>query len=227
MAEKIRFASFPRTEAAPDFISSVVGVFQSHLSTIGTVELKKGLTSDQVLSVLCGDLMALGFDVETGKKANQKIRRPVFFGENGRPDLRYEIDAYHPEWSCGLEVEAGRAWMGNAVYRDLIQALVMVQLDHLVLAVPQTYKYLTSKRPTSSRDYDENTVAVADALYGHSRIQMPFTLTVVELLRRVFLGPSRAALGRPHSPWSSSHSRDNAWAFDMSAEVIHSLTMSR
>ena len=68
--------------------------------------------------------------------------------------------------------------MGNAVYRDLIQALVMVQLDHLVLAVPQTYKYFTGKRQTISRDY-ENTVAVADALYGHSRIQMPFTLIVV------------------------------------------------
>jgi len=26
--------------------------------------------------------------------------------------------------------------MGNAVYRDLIQALVMVELEHLILAVP-------------------------------------------------------------------------------------------
>ena len=178
MADKIRFTSFPRTVAPQSFISSVVDVFQNHLPTINTVALDKGLTSDQVLSVLSADLMALGFDVETGKKASQKIRRPVFFGENGRPDLQYEIDAYHADWSCGLEVEAGRAWMGNAVYRDLIQALVMVQLDHLVLAVPQTYKYLSGKRQTSSKDY-ENTVAVADALYGHSRIQMPFTLTVV------------------------------------------------
>jgi hypothetical protein len=32
-------------------------------------------------------------------------------------------------------VEAGRAWMGNAIYRDLLQALVMVQVDHLILAV--------------------------------------------------------------------------------------------
>ena len=67
--------------------------------------------------------------------------------------------------------------MGNAVYRDLIQALVMVELNHLLLAVPQAYRYKTSGRATVSRDY-ENTVSVAQALYGHSRIAMPFSLCV-------------------------------------------------
>ena len=68
--------------------------------------------------------------------------------------------------------------MGNAGYRDLIQALVMVNLDHLILAVPLVYKYKSQGRDTYSRDY-ENTVAVADALFGHSRIVMPFSLTVL------------------------------------------------
>jgi len=68
--------------------------------------------------------------------------------------------------------------MGNAVYRDLIQALVMVELEHLILALPISYKYMTRGRQTISRDY-ENSVAVADALYGHSRIRMPFGLTVI------------------------------------------------
>jgi hypothetical protein len=67
-------------------------------------------------------------------RASCSSSRPVFFGENGMPTLSYQIDAYHPEWRAGLEVEAGRAWMGNAIYRDLIQALVMVQVDHVVLA---------------------------------------------------------------------------------------------
>lgn len=178
MADTIRFTAFPRTQAPPDFLSSVVAAFQANLGEISTVEQEKGLTSDVVLAVMRQGLVGLGFDVEAGKKAAQKIKRPVFFGENGRPELQYEIDAYHTGWRCGLEVEAGRAWMGNAIYRDLIQALVMVELDHLVLAVPRTYKYVTGKRPTISKDY-ENTIAVANALYGHSRIQMPFTLTVV------------------------------------------------
>ena len=102
----------------------------------------------------------------------------MFYGENGKPTLNYQIDAYHTGWRCGLEVEAARAWMGNAVYRDLIQALVMVQVDHLVLAVPNSYKYMSGGRPVSSADY-ENTVAVADALYGHSRIKLPYGLTVL------------------------------------------------
>ena len=63
---------------------------------------------------------------------------PECAGENAQPDLQYEVDAWHPEWKAGMEVEAGRAWMGNAVYRDLIQALVMVDMEYLFLAVPQT-----------------------------------------------------------------------------------------
>jgi hypothetical protein len=68
--------------------------------------------------------------------------------------------------------------MGNAVYRDLIQAMVMVDLEHLILAVPITYKYLSGGKQTSSRDY-ENTVSVADALYSHTRIRMPYGLTII------------------------------------------------
>ena len=58
--------------------------------------LTKGLTSDEVLSVLRCELEHVGFDVETGKRADQKIKRPVFFGENAQPDLQYEVDAWHP-----------------------------------------------------------------------------------------------------------------------------------
>ena len=116
--------------------------------------------------------------METGKRDQDKIRRPVFFGENAQPDLQYEIDAWHPEWRAGLEVEAGRAWMGNAIYRDLVQALVMVEMDYLVLAVPKAYRYTSRGKTTVSKDYD-NTVSVAQALYGHSRIAMPFSLCVI------------------------------------------------
>ena len=68
--------------------------------------------------------------------------------------------------------------MGNAVYRDLIQALVMVNMEHLILAVPQAYRYKSGGRAVASRDYD-NTVAVVQALYAHSRVEMPFSLSVI------------------------------------------------
>jgi hypothetical protein len=149
-----------------------------HEAVISTTALPKGLKSDEVLAVMGDDLQALGFQVETGKQRNQKIDRPVFFGENGAPTLNYQIDAYQPVWRAGLEIEAGRAWMGNAVYRDLIQAAVMVGVDYLYLAVPNGYRYKSSGRETISRDY-ENTRDVADALFGHSRLRLPYRLVVI------------------------------------------------
>jgi len=174
----VRFISYPRTEPPPEFAQPVVEQFRSVESSIATEHLAKGLTSDKVLQFVRPGLQDLGFFVETGKERAQTIERPVFFGEQGVPTLRYRIDAYHQEWHCGLEVEAGRAWMGNAVYRDLIQALVMVQVDHLILAVPNGYKYKTGGRTAISTDF-KNTCAVAEALYGHSRITLPYGLTVI------------------------------------------------
>jgi len=68
--------------------------------------------------------------------------------------------------------------MGNAVYRDLIEALVMVNVEHLVLAVPNGYRYKSGGRTVTSNDY-QNTLAVADALYGHSRMTLPYGLIVI------------------------------------------------
>lgn len=160
--------SFPRTQSPPDFARDIVAVFQKHEPLICTRTLAKGLKSDEVLAMLSPDLQGLEFAVELGKTHSDKIRRPVFFGENGKPGLQYEIDAWHEGEKCGLEIEAGRGGMGNALYRDLVQALVMVELELLVLAVANTYKFSGSV----SRDYDK-TVAVADALFEHSRIVMP------------------------------------------------------
>ena len=153
-------------------------VFRKNEEKISTVELTKGLTSDAVLAIVRDDLVALGFEVEGGKKREDKIERPVFFGENGSATLRYQIDAYNPDIRCGLEVEAGRALMGNAVYRDLVQAMVMVQVDHLVLAVPNTYKFTNQNKLAISRDY-ESARDIADALFGHTRVTMPYKLTLI------------------------------------------------
>ena len=174
----IRYLCFPRTEPPPDFASSIADVFKAHEASIGTLTLDKGLTSDGVLKIIRDDLVELGFDVERGKRRGQKIERPVFFGENGLPELRYEVDAFHSPWKCGLEVEAGRAWLGNAVYRDLIQALVMVQVDTLFLAVPNSYKYKTGGRPATSHDYD-NARSVIETLFSHTRFRFPYSLVLL------------------------------------------------
>jgi hypothetical protein len=174
----IRYISYPRTAPPPRFAADIVSVFEKHRSEIDTTNLAKGLTSNDVLGVLAQDLIELGFQVEIGRSRADKIERPVFFGENGEATLRYQVDGYHPTWHCGLEIEAGRVWMGNAVYRDLIQACVMVEVDCLCLAVPQQYKYNSGGKGLSSRDY-ENTRDVLDALYGHSRVKLPYGLLLI------------------------------------------------
>ena len=96
------------------------GVLRRHEHNIGTLHLTKGLTSNEVLAVIRDDLVAIGFEVEAGKQKEDKSSGRCSSARTACPHSSPEIDAYHPGWRCGLEVEAGRAWMGNAVYRDLV-----------------------------------------------------------------------------------------------------------
>ena len=174
----VHFSSFPRTQPPTEAARQLVDVFRAHEAAIGTDHLEKGLLSDAVLEVIRPDLESLGFLVETGKSKAEKIFRPVFFGEDGVPAHHYEIDAYHQGWRCGLEVEAGRAWMGNAVYRDLVLAALMVDMDHFALAVPNQYKHSSGGRRVAHRDY-ESAVKLAETIYAHPRLQLPYSLTVI------------------------------------------------
>jgi hypothetical protein len=54
----------------------------------------------------------------------------------------------------------------------------MVQVDHLCLAVPNGYRYQSSGKASVSQDY-ANTLNVVDALYGHSRVKIPYGLTLI------------------------------------------------
>ena len=178
MATTVRFTSFPQTMPPPDFVPLIVDIFRNHEPTISTIALAKGLESDPVLKELAGDLANIGSVVETAKATKGKIPRPVFYGENGLPSLRYDIDAYHPLWRCGLEVEAGRAILGNAIFRDLFQAMVMTDVDHLCLGIPNLYKHKSAGRNITVKYY-EKAISIAGALYGHTRVTMPYGLTVI------------------------------------------------
>ncbi|WP_237561620.1 hypothetical protein [Halorubrum halophilum] len=155
-----------------------MAAFRANEGAISTVEDDNGLKSDDVLNVVRDDLDAIGFDVEEGKKEEEKIHRPVLFGENGEPDLQYEVDGYHEGKRYGLEVEASRAVLGNALYRDLIQAAVMVQVDTLVLVVPNVYRYNNGGRTTESRAYEKSR-DVIDTVYASGRVELPFETLLI------------------------------------------------
>lgn len=175
MAEtSLRYNCYPRTQKPPVFAKEIFSVFEHHSDEIASESLDDGLVSDEVLAMVRDGLEELGFDVEAGKRKEEKIHRPVLYGENGEPQLRYEVDGYHEEWRCGLEIEAGRAWKGNAIYRDLIQAMMMVQVDTLALAVPNVYKYSGGENPAFQKTRD-----VVDTLYDIGRFELPYNLILI------------------------------------------------
>jgi hypothetical protein len=131
------------------------------------------MQSNDVLGVIASGLQALNFTVETGKQKAGTLPRPVFFGEEGVPSRTYEIDAFEPDEGIALEVEAGRATMGNAIYRDLIQASLMVDARFLALAVPIEYRYKSGGRTVPERSY-EKTYSVVEAIFGSPRLVLPF-----------------------------------------------------
>lgn len=169
-----RWRFFPAYAAPPDWVHPVVGVFAAVREEIDSaVTFEKRMASNDVLRVLTPGLTGLGFAVEEGKTEIGKLPRPVFFGDEGEYLRTYEIDTFEPERGIALEVEAGRATMGNAIYRDLIQASLMVDANFLVLAVPIEYRYMSKGKQMKEASYTK-TYSVVEAIYGSPRLVLPF-----------------------------------------------------
>jgi hypothetical protein len=164
---------FPAYSPPPDWAQPLVEIFREHRKGIDSkVTHSKRMKSNDVLAVLADDLEGkMEFTVERGKKELGKLPRPVFYGDEGTYLRTYEIDAFQPDLGIALEVEAGRATMGNAIYRDLIQASLMVDAEFLAMAVPVEYRY--GKKPTKEPSYAK-TYSVVEAIYGSKRMQLPF-----------------------------------------------------
>ena len=164
---------FPAHSRPPAWVEPLVEVFRDHQAEIDSqIVHPQRMQSDDVLAVVADDLEEkLGFDVERGKNVEGKLPRPVFFGDQGSFLRTYWIDAFQEEHGIALEIEAGRATMGNAIYRDLIQASLMVDARYLALAVPVEYRY--GERPTKEPSYAK-TYSVVEAIYGSPRLNLPF-----------------------------------------------------
>jgi hypothetical protein len=132
-------------------------------------KLHTRLDSDEVLEHIRKPLEKLGWEIEKGKTKSNKIERPVLYGDDGIPRLKYEIDGWHNEHKAVLEVESGRGWQGNAVYRDLIRASIMQDVEFLILGVRLEYKYSN----VTQNDY-EKTRDQVEAIYASARLNLPF-----------------------------------------------------
>jgi len=106
----------------------------------------------------------LGFQVETGKKADQKVKVPVLFGRNGRIEKSFDADAWHREGHMVLEAEAGRGFTNNQFLKDLFQACMMHDVDYCAIAVRNLY--------IASQDF-ESIAAFFETLYASRRLMIP------------------------------------------------------
>ncbi len=158
---------YPVRLPAPDWADGVLKTFGAVRSKIDSGK-NRGVSSDAALAALRPGLKKLGFKVERGKTAKEKIWRPVLFGENGRPVVAYEVDGFHGREKIVLEVEAGRGAANNADYRDLVRTSLMVDADYMVLAMMLEYR--AGKQVT--RSY-EQTRKRLDAIYASDRLKLP------------------------------------------------------
>jgi len=168
---------FPRNERPPQWVTELVGVVEAHRVDLDTQPMPEAeserLTSDRVLGVLRPGMVALGYTVESGKLAGQRIERPVLFGDNGHESVRYEIDAFHDDLGIAVEVEAGRGAMGNADYRDIIRMSLLLDARFMVLMMPLVYRYKSGSKTQQTSAFDRTRDQLT-AIFASQRLRLPF-----------------------------------------------------
>jgi hypothetical protein len=163
---------FPSSVRPPEWVADIVSLFAKHQAQIDSAKVD-GLTSDRVLAVLRPGLVRLGYEVESGKRKADRIRRPVLFADRGSERVAYEVDAVNADDGVLVEIEAGRGARGNAIYRDLIRSSLIVDARFLVLGVMREYRHLSGGRPISVNSY-RDAKDLLDALYASGRLALPF-----------------------------------------------------
>jgi hypothetical protein len=164
---------YPRNVRPPEWVDHFVGVVRDAEAAVSTAQVRTGHTSDTVLRHLAPGLRALGFLVEEGKTAAGKIRRPVLFGDDGRPEVSYEIDAFHEDQGIVVEVEAGRGARGNAAYRDIVRTSLILDARYFALLQPTAYRHTSGGRDVSVAAFRETRDQI-NAIYASQRLRLPF-----------------------------------------------------
>jgi len=162
---------YPLNAKPPEWVEEVVNTVNRCELAISTVDAHTGLSSDSVLEHLRPGLEALGFEVESGKGASQKVRRTVLYGENGHPEVNYDIDAFNDYLGAAVEVEAGRGAANNADYRDIVRTALILDAKFLILMQPFAYRSNATATPMHAY---ANSRAQLDAIYTSRRLLLPF-----------------------------------------------------
>ena len=173
----IQIATFPRTWKPPAWVGRIVEIFRRHQCSISPEPPGEGLSSEEVLAVLAGDLEGLGFHIEKLKIAQGRVpRRPLSVGEPVAQ--HYHVDVYHPEWHCCIAIEDGPAWTNDSIDEDGVEPLLVANADTLCLAVPGGPCGGIPSAGEPGSEYGR-ALALAQVVYGRSRAYLPHRLVLI------------------------------------------------
>jgi hypothetical protein len=159
----INWVYFPKSSPLPEFGLLIVAAFEEAADAIDSTKTASQ-PSDRVMARLRPGLEKLGFRVEKGKSAEDKIVVPVLFGRKGKILKCFNADAHAGNVGWVLEVEAGRAVDNNQFLKDIFQACMMHDVLHLAIAVRNTYR---------GADNFESIENFLETLYVSGRLQLP------------------------------------------------------
>lgn len=167
---------YPRNVRPPQWVNELVAAANSIQDSINSTrdsDPEHDRKSDAILLRLRPGMELLGYQVETGKSRAQKISRPVLFGNDGKPEVSYEIDAFHDGLGIAVEVEAGRGAANGADYRDNVRTALLLDANYLALFMPLEYRFKQGGKVQNKPAY-RNTQRQLDAIYASRRLQLPF-----------------------------------------------------
>ena len=166
----INYQFFPRSHGVTPEIKAIIDCFKQIEIQLGDKIVHR--TSNDVLALVRPHLETIGFAVETGKGKEEKIDVPVLFGENNEVDKSFFADALSADGKIVIEVEAGRAVRNNQFLKDIFQACMMFEVEYLVIAVLNEYKFNSGGRQAVGHDYQEIKTFL-ETLYVSNRLRLP------------------------------------------------------
>lgn len=165
----INYQFFPRSHGVTSEIQAIIDCFKKIEPTL---EDGQHRVSNDVLALLRPYLEACGYEVEKGKGNDDKIDVPVLYGENNAIDKSFYADAVHREHKIVIEVEAGRAVRNNQFLKDIFQACMMFDIEYLVIAVLNEYRFNSGGKEVVGKDYQE-VKTFLETLYISNRLKLP------------------------------------------------------
>ena len=165
----IYYQFFPRSNGVTKEIRDVIDAFKKIEPQLadGTHRV-----SNDVLALVRPHLEACGYEVERGKGHDEKIDVPVLYGENNTIDKSFFADAINREFGIVIEVEAGRAVVNNQFLKDIFQACMMFDVEYLVIAVLNEYRFSSNGKEIVKKDYQE-VKTFLETLYISNRLKLP------------------------------------------------------